>query len=139
MKEILSVFAYIWASLGTLIILVAFIGMDSWQQLSLNLPFMRVDPQYSGGAIVDSVVRNNLKISIHENVFPGVFRQSGNGFVQIDVNQCPADTIIIDSVPINNKITTISATPEKAEADGFEIEDFAKLADRWIIRLKIEK
>ena len=139
MKKILSVFAYIWASLGTLIILVAFIGMDSWQQLSLNLPFMRVDPQYSGGAIVDSVVRNNLKISIHENVFPGVFRRSGNGFVQIDVNQCPADTIRIDSLLINNKITTISATPEKAEADGFEIEDFVKLADRWIIRLKIEK
>ena len=100
---------------------------------------MRVDPQYSGGAIVDSVVRNNLKISIHENVFPGVFRRSGNGFVQIDVNQCPADTIIIDSVLINNKITTISATPEKAEANGFEIEDFVKLADRLIIRLKIEK
>ncbi|MBQ4231177.1 MAG: hypothetical protein II671_06465 [Salinivirgaceae bacterium] len=139
MKKILSVFAYIWASLGTLIILVAFIGMDSWQQLSLNLPFMRVDPQYSGGAIVDSVVRNNLKISIHENVFPGVFRRSGNGFVQIDVNQCPADTIRIDSLLINNKITTISVTPEKAEADGFEIEDFVKLADRWIIRLKIEK
>ena len=139
MKKILSAFAYIWASLGTLIILVAFIGMDSWQQLSLNLPFMRVDPQYSGGAIVDSVVRNNLKISIHENVFPGVFRRSGNGFVQIDVNQCPADTIRIDSLLINNKITTISATPEKAEADGFEIEDFVKLADRWIIRLKIEK
>ncbi len=139
MKKILSVFAYIWASLGTLIILVAFIGMDSWQQLSINLPFMRVDPQYSGGAVVDSVVRNNLKISIHENVFPGVFRQRRKGFVQIDVNQCPADTIRIDSVLINNKITTISATPEKAEADGFEIEDFVKLADRWIIRLKIEK
>lgn len=139
MKKILSAFAYIWASLGTLIILVAFIGMDSWQQLSLNLPFMRVDPQYSGGAIVDSVIRNNLKISIHESVFPGVFRQSGNRFVQIDVNQCPADTIRIDSLLINNKITTILATPEKAEADGFEIEDFVKLADRWIIRLKIEK
>ncbi len=139
MKNILSVFAYVWASLGTLIILMAFIGMDSWQQLSLNLPFMRVDPQYSGGAIVDSIVKNNLKISIHENVFPGVFRRSGNGFVQIDVNQCPADAIIIDSILINNKITTISATPEKAEADGFEIEDFVKLADRWIIRLKIEK
>lgn len=139
MKKIVSAFAYIWASLGTLIILVAFIGMDSWQQLSLNLPFMRVDPQYSGGAVVDSIVRNNLKISIHENVFPGVFRRSGNGFVQIDVNQCPADTIRIDSVLINNKITTISTTPEKAEADGFEIEDFVKLADRWIIRLKIEK
>ena len=139
MKKIISAFGYIWASLGTLIILLAFIGMNSWQQLSLNLPFMRIDPQYSGGAVIDTVTNNNLKISIHEPVFPGIFRQSGKGFVQIDVNQCSADTVRINSIVINNQITSISATTDKVEATGFEIEDFAKLADRWIIRLKIEK
>ena len=139
MKKIISLLAHFWASLGTLIILVTFIGLGSWQQLTLKLPFMHIDPQYSGGDVIDTITRNNLKISIHENVFPGVFRESRTGFVQIDVNQCSCDTIKIDSILINNQITSITATADNATADNFEIAGFTKLADRWIFRLKIEK
>lgn len=139
MKKITSYLAYFWASLGSLIILVAFIGMSGWQQLSLKLPFMRLDPQYSGGAIIDTVINNNQTIYVHENVFPGVFSQSKTGFIQLDVLGTNIDTIKIDSILINNNLTSIYTTIDKAKADNFEVVNFAKMHDKWIIRLKVEK
>lgn len=139
MKKITSFLAYFWASLGSLIILVAFIGMSGWQQLSLRLPFMRLDPQYSGGAIIDTVINNNQTIYVHENVFPGVFSQSKTGFIQLDVLGTNIDTIKIDSILINNNLTSIYAIIDKAKADNFEVVNFAKMYDKWIIRLKVEK
>jgi len=137
MKKIISFLAYFWAAMGTFIILALFIGFGVWQKQVLKLPFMQIDPIYSGGAITDSISIDCLKIYIHEPVFPGIVRQNDEGFIQIDIKAADNNSLEIDSLPINGEITSIKLTTEHAEAAGFEISRHTRTRDGWIVRFKI--
>lgn len=139
MKKIISFFAYLWAALGTIIILAVFIGMGGWQQLAMRLPFMRVDPVFTGGTVVDTLQVDSVMVLVHEPVFPGLFSEGDEGFVQIDVRQCPTDTLRLDSLPVAGNVIALSLTPASAMANDLSVTEFARISDGWIVRLELKK
>lgn len=97
MKKVISFIAYLWAGLSTLIILSVFINCESYQRMFLKLPFMRIDPMYSGGEIAHTIDSDSYVINIHEPVFPALIGEGEHGFVQIDI--CTKDST-------DNRLTT---------------------------------
>lgn len=82
-KKIISILAYTWAVACILIVFTIFIGSETLTRLSMKLPFMKLDPVYSGGAIVNSYPSDSLLIEVHEPVFSALFGESREGFIQI--------------------------------------------------------
>lgn len=83
MKIILSIFAYLWAVICIFVVFTIFLGSDTLTNLSLRLPFMKLDPVYSGGAVVKTYPADSVLIEVHEPVFSALIGESKNGFIQI--------------------------------------------------------
>ena len=138
MKRIISFLAYVWASLATPLILALFIGLGAWQQQLLKLPFMRIDPVYSGGEVVDSLVADDYKIMIHERVFPGVFSESDDGFVQMDITSS-LDFVSVDSLPLAGRLTDICLTSDSISLPDFDVINWSRTRDGWIVRVAVHR
>jgi hypothetical protein len=83
MKKLLIIPAYMWAIACLLLIPVTFIGNDSFANQLAKLPFMKVNPLYSGGELTDSIKGQELDIYIYKPVFEAFIGESKEGFVQI--------------------------------------------------------
>jgi len=77
--------AYTIAASATLLMMLIFINMGQWMQMVARLPFMKIDPSLSGGAVVDSIVNDNATIYIHETTHPGLFEDKSVEITQIDI------------------------------------------------------
>ena len=80
--------SYIIAGFMTIAMMLVFVNMGEWMQMVAKLPFMKVDPWISGGEVTDSIVGDDYKIMIHEEVHQGLFTEDGDGYVQLDVSGC---------------------------------------------------
>lgn len=83
MKILRLVPAYLWAIFCVLLIPVTFIGNDGFAKQLAKLPFMKINPIYSGGEI-DRVIHDSaLVTTIYKPVFEALIGQSSSGFVQV--------------------------------------------------------
>lgn len=85
MKKIISYIAYLWAGFCFLLLLSIFVKMESYQNLLMKLPFMKVDPLYTGGEIHHSVTVDSCTLNIHEPVFSALIGESKTGYIQVDI------------------------------------------------------
>jgi hypothetical protein len=83
MKKLLAVPAYIWAIACLLLIPVTFIGNNSFANQLAKLPFIKINPLYSGGELTDSITGQDMNIYIYKPVFEALIGESREGFVQI--------------------------------------------------------
>jgi hypothetical protein len=107
MKKLLTIPAYLWAIACLLLIPVTFIGNDSLANKLSKLPFMKVNPLYSGGELSDSIKEQNLDTYIYKPVFEAFIGESREGFVQIRFS--PAEKLpdqITKSIDFDNDGTT---------------------------------
>jgi hypothetical protein len=84
MKKIRIIAGIAWAFLSLLVILVLFPGLNTFSESLAKLPFMHINPNYSGGEIAHQVTAGNYAIDIRKPVFDGLSGQRKKGFVQID-------------------------------------------------------
>ena len=78
-------------------------------------------------------------VLVHEPVFPGLFSEGDEGFVQIDVRQCTTDSLRLDSLPVAGNVIALSLTPTLAIAGDLSVTEFARISDGWIVRLELKK
>jgi hypothetical protein len=141
MRKLLQIPAYIWAVLCLLLIPVTFIGSQTFAERLAQLPFMKVNPIYSGGEVVRTIEDQGLKTEIYNPVFEALFGENSRGFVQIRLssadslpakiereidydNDTTADfTLYVNTLtgetkiePVNNLVTGVTVSSPVKEA-----------------------
>lgn len=117
MKKIKIITGIAWAFICLILIIVLFPGLNSFSSSLAKLPFMKINPNYTGGEVAQSLVMDNCTIDIRRPVFDGLFGERQKGFVQIDWRgEIPAE--IIDTIDFdfdNNKDFAISINSKSSE------------------------
>jgi hypothetical protein len=84
MKKIKIIAGITWAFICLILILILFPGLNSFSSSAARLPFMKINPNYSGGEVAREYITENCTIVVHKPVFDGLFRERAKGFVQVD-------------------------------------------------------
>jgi hypothetical protein len=149
MKKLLSIPAYLWAIACLLLIPITFIGNDSLASQLAKLPFMKVNPLYSGGEISDSINAPELNIYIYKPVFEAFIGESKEGFVQIRFSSAGnlpdiiSKSIDYDKDGINDFDVNIDTRNGETQLKHFnplvtEMEISSKVKEDWIIRVGLK-
>jgi hypothetical protein len=113
MKKVKIIAGISWALFCLILIIILFPGLNSFSLSVSKLPFMKLNPRYTGGEIADQVISKSCTLDIRKPVFNGFLKERNLGFVQLDWHGTIPD-IIKDSIDYNH--------------DG--IKDFCVLIDR---------
>lgn len=101
MNKMKSILGIIWALAGLIIIIVLFPGLTGYSKALSSAPFMRINPNYSGGEIFYSKSHAEYKIDIRKPVFSGLTGEKEHGFIQLDWRGNLA-SYLIDTIDYNN-------------------------------------
>src|SRR5450759_711221 len=93
MKKVKIIAGITWAFLCLVLILVLFPGLNSFSGSVSKLPFMRLNPRYSGGEVAKQIVAESYTLDVRKPVFSGFFGERNKGFVQIDWRGTLPETI----------------------------------------------
>ena len=147
-KNPLTIPAYIWAIICMLLIPVTFIGNNYFAQKFAHLPFMKVNPKFTGGDIARSYEKDSLNITIYKPVFESLIGTSTNGFVQVKFSGAKQLPSLIHSVidydgdgkpdfDLNINTLTNDTKFESFSKYVTKIDVSSKVKDYWIVRVKI--
>ena len=84
MKKAKIIAGISWAFLGLILIIILFPGLNSFSVSVSKLPFMKLNPRYTGGEIANQIVAESCTLNIRKPVFNGFLRETKSGFVQVD-------------------------------------------------------
>ena len=101
MKKVKIIAGITWAFLCLILVLVLFPGLNSFSGSVSKLPFMKLNPRYSGGEVAKQIVTESCTLDIRKPVFNGLFRERDRGFVQLDWRGTLPETIN-DTIDYNN-------------------------------------
>ena len=101
MKKVKIIAGITWAFLCLIMILVLFPGLNSFSGSVSKLPFMRLNPRYSGGEVAIHIIAESCTFDVRKPVFNGFFRERNKGFVQLDWRGTLPETIN-DSIDYDN-------------------------------------
>ena len=97
MKKVKIIAGISWAFLCLILIIILFPGLNSFSLSVSKLPFMKLNPRYTGGEIADQVISKSCTLNIRKPVFNGFLKERNSGFVQLDWHGTIPD-IIKDSI-----------------------------------------
>lgn len=148
MKKIKLIAGLTWAFAALLLILILYPGINSMSSAASRLPFMKINPNFSGGAIEIQIVSEGCTLSIHKPVFDGLLGERKNGFVQIDwcgnVPEVINDTIDFDSdhiadfsVSVNRSLN--QTTLSKTNLNVKDINLSTSTSYGWAVRIGLQK
>ena len=84
MKKIKIIAGITWAFICLILMLILFPGLNSFSASLAKLPFMKINPNYSGGEVARQMISAGCTLDIRKPVFDGLLGERKNGFVQID-------------------------------------------------------
>jgi hypothetical protein len=84
MKKVKIIAGISWAFLGLILIIILFPGLNSFSVSVSKLPFMKINPRYTGGEVVSHVITEGCTLDIRKPVFNGLFKERESGFIQLD-------------------------------------------------------
>jgi hypothetical protein len=97
MKKVKIIAGISWAFLCLVLIIILFPGLTGFSSTVSKLPFMKLNPIYSGGEIAERIITANCTLDIRKPVFNGFLKERNSGFVQLDWHG-PIPEVIKDSV-----------------------------------------
>lgn len=100
MKKIKITAGIIWAILCLILILVLFPGLNGFSSATSKLPFMKINPRYTGGETASQFIESGCTLVIRKPVFNGLFKERKKGFVQLDWRG-KIPTEIVDTIDYN--------------------------------------
>jgi hypothetical protein len=148
MKTIKIIAGLTWAFLCMVIVIALFPSLNPLAQSTSKFPFMKINPNYSGGEIVREYNKNSYTINIRRPVFDGLIGERRNGFVQIDwrgkLPQTINDTIDFDGDSKNDFVVQIdtlkvqcSLIPLSPKVGKLEISTATSYG--WAVRVGLVK
>jgi hypothetical protein len=84
MKKVKIIAGISWAIFCLILILILFPGLNSFSGSVSKLPFMKLNPRYTGGEIANQVIQERCTLDIRKPVFNGFLKERNSGFVQLD-------------------------------------------------------
>ena len=148
MKKLKIIAGITWAFAGLILIIILFPGLNSFSASASKLPFMKINPNYSGGEVAKQLISDGCTLSIRKPVFDGLLRERKNGFVQLDwTGNLPdkiSDTIDYDfdnkpdfSIEVDrlNTLTSIDAFSLKVK----DVEMSTQTSYGWAVRIGLKK
>jgi hypothetical protein len=84
MKKLKIIAGITWAFICLIIIIVLFPGLNSFSASAARLPFMKINPNYTGGEIAYQIIETSCTLDVRRPVFDGLLSEKNKGFVQID-------------------------------------------------------
>jgi hypothetical protein len=93
MKKIKIIAGITWAFAGMILIIILFPGLNSFSASVSKLPFMKLNPRYTGGEIDNQIIAENCTLNIRKPVFNGFLRERNSGFVQLEWHGTIPETI----------------------------------------------
>lgn len=84
MKKMKIIAGISWAFFGLIMILILFPGLNMFSVSVSKLPFMKLNPRYTGGEIANQIITASCTLDIRKPVFNGFLKERNTGFVQLD-------------------------------------------------------
>jgi hypothetical protein len=126
MNKIKMTAGIIWALVCLFLMIVLFFGLRNFSTGMAKLPFMKLNPNASGGEIAMQIEAENCTLVVRKPVFDGLFGERKKGFVQIDwrgnIPEIINDTIDynMDNSPdfviginrLENKVNLVAMNPK---------------------------
>jgi hypothetical protein len=100
MKKVKIIAGISWAFLCLILILILFPALNSFSGSVSRLPFMKINPRYSGGEVVSQKVADRCTLDVRRPVFNGLLKERTSGFIQLDWRGYVPE-IINDSIDYN--------------------------------------
>jgi hypothetical protein len=101
MKKIKIAAGIFWAFLCLILILILFPQLNTFSSGVSRLPFMKINPNFTGGEIAERIVMESCTLVVRKPVFDGLIGERRHGFVQVDWRGGLPD-IISDSIDYNS-------------------------------------
>jgi hypothetical protein len=148
MKKIKIIAGLTWSFAALLLILILYPGINSMSSAASRLPFMKINPNFTGGPIEKQIVSEGCTLSIHKPVFDGLLGERKSGFVQIDwrgnIPEVINDTIDFDSdckadfsVSVNRILN--KTTLSKTNLNVKDLNVSASTSYGWAVRIGLQK
>ncbi|MBK8882207.1 MAG: hypothetical protein IPN67_07385 [Bacteroidales bacterium] len=148
MKKLKAKTGIIWAILGLPLIIILSPGMNSFSESAAKLPFVKINPNYTGGEVARQIISPNCTIDIRKPVFNGLTGERKNGFVQVDWRgKIPEE--IIDTIDFNldnlpDFRVHILTKQERTEINAFNSQSQKLIISTptsygWAIRVKVTR
>jgi len=138
----------IWALLGLVLMIILFPGLNGFSRSFSTLPFMKINPRYSGGEESFRKSEGAFTLVVHKPVFNGLIRDRKDGFVQIDWRGAVPDKIFDtidynrDDIPdfimkIDTKKQVSDCLPMEGSVIGLRISTPTSFG--WAVRVNLRK
>jgi hypothetical protein len=100
MKKIKIAAGIFWAILCLILILILFPQLNTFSSGVSRLPFMKINPNFTGGEVAERIVMESCTLVVRKPVFDGLIGERRHGFVQVDWRGKIPD-IINDTIDYN--------------------------------------
>jgi hypothetical protein len=148
MKKIKIIAGISWAFFGLILIIILFPGLNSYSVSVSKLPFMKLNPRYSGGEIAKRIVTDRCTLDIRKPVFNGFIKERNNGFVQLDwrgnISELINDSIDYDqdgikdfNISVDRKNSKTVLNPINSKVKDVIIS--TRTSYGWAVRVGIKK
>jgi hypothetical protein len=148
MKKLMIFPAYLWAAICILLIPVTFIGNNGLAKHLARLPFMKINPVYSGGDLNYTTDHDGLVIMVNNPVFEALIGESRRGFVQVAFScqpELPAtieeaidyDKDGLDDFNVNIDTGSGETTLQPLNKDVLSLNTSSRVKDSWVIRVNL--
>jgi hypothetical protein len=148
MRKIKIIAGVTWALAGLILILILFPGLNSFSSSAARLPFMKINPNYSGGEVAKQLFSQCCTVDIRRPVFDGLLKERKNGFVQIDwrgnLPEKLSDTIDYDLNGIPDFLIQVDRNSSESQLVPFNphvinVEISTLTSYGWAVRVGIKK
>ena len=123
MKKVKIIAGICWAFAGLILIVILFPGLNGFSVSVSKLPYMKLNPRYTGGEISRQIITEKCTLDIREPVFNGFLKESNSGFVQMDwrgtVPEMIKDSIDYDDDGKKDFCIIVNRTQSKSDLDVF--------------------
>ena len=148
MKKVKIIAGITWALISLIVILVLFPGLNGFSESASKLPFMKINPNYTGGEVARQMTSEGCTLDIRKPVFDGLTGERRNGFVQLDWRgNVPAiinDTIDFNLDGVSDFAVLINRNEAKTELVSLSpvvknLGVSTQTSYGWSIRVELEK
>jgi len=101
MKKVKIIAGICWAFAGLILIVILFPGLNGFSSSVSKLPFMKLNPRFTGGDVSRQIITEKCTLDIRKPVFNGFLKESNSGFVQMDWRGSVPE-MIKDSIDYDN-------------------------------------
>jgi hypothetical protein len=148
MKKIKIIAGVSWAFAGLVLIIILFPGLNSLSSSASRLPFMKINPNYSGGEVSSRFLSDGCTLVVRKPVFNWLIGEKKNGFVQVDwigdVAGIIEDSIDYDLDGISDFIVEVDRNRMKTQLMPLnprvqKMEISTQTSYGWTVRVGIKK